>query len=250
MTDADKDKGYRILRTRGLTMRFGGVTAVDNVDFDLRDGELRCLLGPNGAGKSTFFKCLTGQLVPSEGQVMLKEQPITGRNTHEIVNMGVGIKTQVPSLFDGLTVSEHLHLSALRKVGARRAEEATCDMLAEMELEALADASVGTLAHGQRQWVELGMVLVGDPDIVLLDEPAAGMTQAELQTTISLLDKMRGRRTIIIVEHDMNFIRQIAETVTVFHRGRVLVEDTMDGISRNAEVREAYLGQKGLKDHG
>ncbi|HWW47919.1 MAG TPA: ATP-binding cassette domain-containing protein [Xanthobacteraceae bacterium] len=239
-----------ILQTQGLCKTFGGVAAIAGIDFNLKQGELRCLIGANGAGKSTFFKMLTGQITPTSGRIVIKGQDVTGWPSFKIARLGVGIKTQVPSLFDGLTVSEHLHLSALRKVGARRAEEATCDMLAEMELEALADASVGTLAHGQRQWVELGMVLVGDPDIVLLDEPAAGMTQAELQTTISLLDKMRGRRTIIIVEHDMNFIRQIAETVTVFHRGRVLVEDTMDGISRNAEVREAYLGQKGLKDHG
>lgn len=239
-----------ILQTQGLCKTFGGVAAIAGIDFNLKQGELRCLIGANGAGKSTFFKMLTGQITPTSGRIVIKGQDVTGWPSFKIARLGVGIKTQVPSLFDGLTVSEHLHLSALRKVGARRAEEATCDMLAEMELEALAGASVGTLAHGQRQWVELGMVLVGDPDIVLLDEPAAGMTQAELQTTISLLDKMRGRRTIIIVEHDMNFIRQIAETVTVFHRGRVLVEDTMDGISRNAEVREAYLGQKGLKDHG
>lgn len=239
-----------ILQTQGLCKTFGGVAAIAGIDFNLKQGELRCLIGANGAGKSTFFKMLTGQIAPTSGRIVIKGQDVTGWPSFKIARLGVGIKTQVPSLFDGLTVSEHLHLSALRKVGARRAEKATCDMLAEMELEALADASVGTLAHGQRQWVELGMVLVGDPDIVLLDEPAAGMTQAELQTTISLLDKMRGRRTIIIVEHDMNFIRQIAETVTVFHRGRVLVEDTMDGISRNAEVREAYLGQKGLKDHG
>lgn len=232
------------LEARGLWRTFGGVAAVAGVDFTLAQGELRCLIGANGAGKSTFFKMLTGQLAPTRGRIALKGEDITGRAPFQVARLGVGIKTQVPSLFDGLPVAENLWLAAQRTQGARRADAVTADLLDEVRLGPLADAEVGTLSHGQRQWVELGMVLAGDPDLLLLDEPAAGMTFEEVEATIALIRKMRGRRTLVIVEHDMHFIRRIAERVTVLHRGRVLVEDTMDSILRNPEVREAYLGQR------
>ncbi|HEX7045040.1 MAG TPA: ATP-binding cassette domain-containing protein [Burkholderiales bacterium] len=233
-----------ILEARDLWRTFGGVAAVAGVDFALEEGELRCLIGANGAGKSTFFKMLTGQLAPSRGRIVLKGEDITGRPAFEIARRGVGIKTQVPSLFDGLTVAENLWLAARRAHGARRADAVTADLLGEIRLAARADDEVGTLSHGQRQWVELGMVLAGEPDLLLLDEPAAGMTADEVEATVALIKAMRGRRTLVIVEHDMHFIRRIAEKVTVFHRGRVLVEDTMDSILRNPEVRDAYLGQR------
>ena len=244
MTDADKDKGYRILRTRGLTMRFGGVTAVDNVDFDLRDGELRCLLGPNGAGKSTFFKCLTGQLVPSEGQVMLKEQPITGRNTHEIVNMGVGIKTQVPNVFDGITVYENVRLSARRKNTAGIARDMAEATIEKCGIKHLIRREVGQLAHGQRQLVELAMVLAAAPDLILLDEPAAGMTGDERDRLAQLVLEAARSAAVIVVEHDMQFIRQIAKFVTVFNRGAIFREAMIDDIMRDRAVQEIYLGKQ------
>jgi len=244
MTDAEKDKGYRILRTRGLTMRFGGVTAVDNVDFDLRDGELRCLLGPNGAGKSTFFKCLTGQLVPSEGQVMLKEQPITGRNTHEIVNMGVGIKTQVPNVFDGITVYENVRLSARRKNTAGIARDVAEATIEKCGIKHLIKREVGQLAHGQRQLVELAMVLASAPDLILLDEPAAGMTGDERDRLAQLVLEAARSAAVIVVEHDMQFIRQIAKFVTVFNRGAIFREAMIDDIMRDRAVQEIYLGKQ------
>jgi len=244
MTDAEKDKGYRILRTRGLTMRFGGVTAVDNVDFDLRDGELRCLLGPNGAGKSTFFKCLTGQLVPSEGQVMLKEQPITGLNTHEIVNMGVGIKTQVPNVFDGITVYENVRLSARRKNTAGIARDVAEATIEKCGIKHLIRREVGQLAHGQRQLVELAMVLAAAPDLILLDEPAAGMTGDERDRLAQLVLEAARSAAVIVVEHDMQFIRQIAKFVTVFNRGAIFREAMIDDIMRDRAVQEIYLGKQ------
>jgi len=244
MTDAEKDKGYRILRTRGLTMRFGGVTAVDNVDFDLRDGELRCLLGPNGAGKSTFFKCLTGQLVPSEGQVMLKEQPITGLNTHEIVNMGVGIKTQVPNVFDGITVYENVRLSARRKNTAGIARDMAEATIEKCGIKHLIKREVGQLAHGQRQLVELAMVLAAAPDLILLDEPAAGMTGDERDRLAQLVLEAARSAAVIVVEHDMQFIRQIAKFVTVFNRGAIFREAMIDDIMRDRAVQEIYLGKQ------
>jgi branched-chain amino acid transport system ATP-binding protein len=233
-----------IVETHDLWRTFGGVAAVAGIDFSLREGELRCLIGANGAGKSTFFKMLTGQIKPSAGRILIKGRDVTGWPSFRIARLRVGIKTQVPSLFDGLSVAENLRLSALRSLGGRHADAATRAVMDEIRMSHLADVDVGTLAHGQRQWVELGMVLVGDPDLVLLDEPAAGMTHAEVESTIALLNTMRGRRTMVIVEHDMNFIRRIAEVVTVFHRGRVLAEDTIDRILRHPEVRAVYLGQK------
>ena len=232
------------LEARDLWRTFGGVAAVAGVDFTLAQGELRCLIGANGAGKSTFFRMLTGQLAPTRGRIRLKGHDITGRAPFEVARLGVGIKTQVPSLFEGLPVAENLWLAARRAQGARRADAVTAELLEELRLARVADAEVGTLSHGQRQWVELGMVLAADPELLLLDEPAAGMTSDEVEATVALIERLRGRRTLVIVEHDMHFVRRIAEKVTVLHRGRVLVEDTMDSILSNPAVREAYLGSR------
>ncbi|MCW5773334.1 MAG: ATP-binding cassette domain-containing protein, partial [Rhodospirillaceae bacterium] len=206
-----------ILETRGLTKRFGGVPAVDEVDFRLAEGELRCLIGPNGAGKSTFFKMITGQLAPTSGRVLFRGEDVTGRERHALAARGIGIKTQVPSVFDGLTVRESLQLSARRfhpAAAAARLVEAT---LAETGLGPVAARRVGELAHGQRQWVELAMVMAREPQLMLLDEPTAGMTPEETARTAELIRKMRQRRAMIVVEHDMQFVRMIAEGVTVFH---------------------------------
>ena len=232
-----------ILQTHELWRTFGGVAAVAGVDFELREGELRCLIGANGAGKSTFFKMLTGQLKPTSGRITLYGKDITGLPSFAIARMGVGIKTQVPNLFDGLSVRENLFVAARYALPARRATEAVDAMLEHIQMIPQAHLVTGSLAHGHRQWVELGMILISDPRLVLLDEPAAGMTAGEVERTIALLETMRGTRSFIIVEHDMHFIRRIAEQVTVFHRGRVLAEDTMDALVRNTEVRNAYLGQ-------
>lgn len=234
-----------ILQTTELWRTFGGVAAVAGVDFQLREGELRCLIGANGAGKSTFFKMLTGQLKPTSGRISLYGKDITNLPSFAIARMGVGIKTQVPNLFNGLSVRENLLVAARFRMAAKQAAEAADAMLEHIQMTTQAKLPTGSLAHGHRQWVELGMILINDPKLVLLDEPAAGMTAGEVERTISLLESMRGRRSFIIVEHDMHFIRRIAERVTVFHRGRVLVEDTMDEIVRNIEVRDAYLGQHG-----
>ncbi|HUH87118.1 MAG TPA: ABC transporter ATP-binding protein [Pusillimonas sp.] len=234
-----------ILQTHELWRTFGGVAAVAGVDFELREGELRCLIGANGAGKSTFFKMLTGQLKPTSGRISLYGKDITGLPSFAIARMGVGIKTQVPNLFNGLSVRENLLVAARYGMTARQAAEAVDSMLDRIQMASQAHIPAGSLAHGHRQWVELGMILINDPKLVLLDEPAAGMTAGEVERTIALLQDMRGTRSFIIVEHDMHFIRRIAERVTVFHRGRVLVEDTMDAVVRNSEVRQAYLGQHG-----
>jgi len=235
-----------ILETRGLSKRFGGVTAVAAVDFRLDPGELRCLIGPNGAGKSTFFKMLTGQLRPTSGAILLDGHDIVGAQPHEIGRRGVGIKNQVPDVMNGLTVRENLWLAAhtrQRGIMAKSAAGAVADRLA---LGPILDRYVGELAHGQRQWVEIGMVLVCEPKIILLDEPAAGMSDEESDRTARLIREVNEHATIVVVEHDMQFIRQIARKVTVFHQGRILIEDSFDHVIADPVVRDVYLGRGGV----
>jgi len=233
-----------LVETHGLGMRFGGVQAVRNVDFALGERELRCLIGPNGAGKSTFFKMLTGQLQPTSGRVLLRGEDISHASPYEIARRGVGIKTQVPSVFDGLTVRENLWLAATRLHRGAHARAAVDAMLERVGLTAIASRIVGQLAHGQRQWVELGVVLSTNPDLVLLDEPAAGMTDREVSRTAELVREINKTKALIVVEHDMQFIRMIATKVTVFNQGAVLVEDNVEAIMRNPTVRDVYLGKQ------
>jgi branched-chain amino acid transport system ATP-binding protein len=233
-----------LLQTRDLSMHFGGVKAVRNVDFALAEGELRCLIGPNGAGKSTFFKMLTGQLEPTHGQVLFRGHDISHAHAHQIARLGIGIKTQVPSVFDGLSVRDNIWLAASRQNSKERAKRLVDEMLERIGLVDAAERLVGQLAHGQRQWVELGLVLSTDPELILLDEPAAGMTHEEVLKTAELVREINRSKALIVVEHDMQFIRMIAKQVTVFNQGSVLVEDTVDNIMRNPQVRDIYLGKQ------
>lgn len=233
-----------LLQTRDLSMHFGGVKAVRNVNFTLAEGELRCLIGPNGAGKSTFFKMLTGQLEPSHGQVLFRGHDISNAYAHEIARLGIGIKTQVPSVFDGLSVRENIWLAASRIHSSERVNGIVDEMLERVGLTAAAKRLVGQLAHGQRQWVELGIVLSTDPELILLDEPAAGMTHEEVHKTAELVREINRSKALIVVEHDMQFIRMIARQVTVFNQGTVLVEDAVENILRNPLVRDIYLGKQ------
>ena len=233
-----------ILETRDLSKRFGGVAAVNEVDFSLGEGELRCLIGPNGAGKSTFFKMLCGQLKPSGGQVLFRGNDVTGAEPHGIARTGMGIKTQVPSVYDGLSIHENIMLSAWRTRSKNDASVLVGDLLARIRLADQAERLVGHLAHGQRQWVELAIVLAQEPVLVLLDEPTAGMTLDEVESTAALIRDINQTYSIIVVEHDMQFIRMIAETVTVFHQGKILAEDNVDNIMRDAAVRDVYLGKQ------
>jgi len=233
-----------LLQTLDLSMHFGGVKAVRNVNFSLAEGELRCLIGPNGAGKSTFFKMLTGQLEPSHGQVLFRGYDISRAHAHQIARLGIGIKTQVPSVFDGLSVRENIWLAASRIHSGEQARRLVDEMLERIGMTKAADMIVGQLAHGQRQWVELGLVLSTDPELILLDEPAAGMTHEEVQKTAELVREINRTKALIVVEHDMQFIRMIAKQVTVFNQGSVLVEDNVDNIMRNPMVRDIYLGKQ------
>ena len=232
------------LETKNLSMRFGGICAVDNVDFKLNAGELRCLIGPNGAGKSTFFKCVTGQLEPTGGQVFMRDEEVTGWSPHEIASLGVGIKTQVPSVLDGLTAFENIWLAARRFLSVTDANRMTDEVISRLSLGDIINSDVGQLAHGERQRVELGIVMAADPWLILLDEPAAGMSAKDVDSLTNIIHEMLKSAAVIIVEHDMQFIRSIASTVSVFHQGAMLIEDHVDRVMANQTVRNVYLGKK------
>jgi branched-chain amino acid transport system ATP-binding protein len=176
--------------------------------------------------------------------VLFRGRDISNAHAHQIARMGIGIKTQVPSVFDGLSVRENIWLSASRIHSGERANAAVDEMLERLSLAAAAGRLVGQLAHGQRQWVELGIVLSTDPELILLDEPAAGMTHDEVYKTAELVREINRSRALIVVEHDMQFIRMIAKQVTVFNQGSVLVEDAVENILRNPLVRDIYLGKQ------
>jgi branched-chain amino acid transport system ATP-binding protein len=233
-----------ILETRELEKSFGGVHALASVSFGLERGELRCLIGPNGAGKSTFFKLLTGQIRPTAGAILFEGKDVTRALPHEIGRLGIGIKNQVQDVFNGLSVAENLYLAASSTRRRRQASEHARELALRLGLEDLLDAPVGTLAHGQRQWVEIAMVVARAPKLVLLDEPSAGMTIEETRRTALLIREVNRSASLIVVEHDMQFIRQIAHKVTVFHQGGILLEDSFERVVADPVVRAVYLGRR------
>ncbi len=233
-----------LLQTHDLNVRFGGVHATRDVNFTLAENELRCVIGPNGAGKSTFFKLLTGQVKPTSGLIVFRGKDISRTQPHEPGRLGIGIKTQVPSLFNGLSVWENVWIAAQRKYQKRAADDVTRRTLERVGMLGDRQAITGTLAHGQRQWVELAVVLAADPPLILLDEPAAGMSDAEVARTAELILEINRQHALVVVEHDMGFIRMIAKKVTVLHQGQVIREDTPDRIMSDPLVQQIYLGKK------
>ena len=233
-----------VLEARGVVKEFGGLRAVAGVDLTLRRGELRCLIGPNGAGKSTLFKLLAGVLRPTAGTIRFKGLDLSRLEPHEVARAGIGIKFQVPRVYDRLSVAENLWLAANFRHGRAAAGAAVERALAQVGFGERREATVAHLSHGDRQWVEIGMVLAAEPELILLDEPTAGMTRAEARRTAGLVREINRRATVVVVEHDMDFVRQLAATVTVLHRGAVLAEGSMDEIRDNATVRDIYLGTR------
>jgi branched-chain amino acid transport system ATP-binding protein len=233
-----------LLKTKALNMRFGGVHATRDVNFSLAENELRCVIGPNGAGKSTFFKLLTGQVKPTSGQIFFRGRDISRMQPHEPGRLGIGIKTQVPSLFNGLSVWDNVWLSARRIHKDKLAAQVTADTLERVGMLAQKDMLAGVLAHGQRQWVELAVVIASNPPLILLDEPAAGMSDGEVARTAELILEINRQHALVVVEHDMSFIRMIARKVTVLHQGEIIREDTPDRIMADPLVQQIYLGKK------
>ena len=232
-----------LLATEALTMRFGGVLAVDRVDMSIAEGELRCLIGPNGAGKSTLFRCLTGQYRPTSGRVLFRGRDVTGFDPFRMARLGIGIKMQVPALFDGLPVVEGVRLAARRLHGELAARRLADAALGRLGISHLGGRPAGLLAHGQRQLAELATVVAPGPDLVILDEPTAGMGVEETAQTAALIRDLNRDHAVIVVEHDMAFIRAIARTVTMLHQGRVLMQDDAGVVLDDARVRDVYLGR-------
>lgn len=236
--------GEIILQARGLGISFGAVDAVKAVDFDLRQGELRCLIGPNGAGKTTFFRLLSGQYPPTRGTITFKGKSLNALQPYQIARLGIGVKTQVPSLFEGLSVAENIDMAVRRRAKGRAVKVIVNEVLEQIGLADLRDRACAELAHGQRQWVELGQILASKPAVALLDEPAAGMTHDESLKTVRIIRDITRESAVIVVEHDMDFIRLIGERVTVFERGTVIAEGSFDEIAKDPQVRAAYLGRE------
>lgn len=240
-----------ILEIDRLSQQFGGLKAVDDVSMSLAPGELRCIIGPNGAGKSTLFNLISGAMRPTSGSIQFQGRDITGLPVHRVAKLGIGRKFQVPSIFETLTVRENLGVAALDKRLApidlfRRARHgrAVDDTLARVNLGDRAGVAAGALAHGEKQWLEIGMALMTDPLLLLLDEPTAGMTGDETHQTASLVRALTDRLTILVIEHDMQFVRDIASRITVLHRGAVLREGTLAEIEGDEGVRDVYLGRR------
>lgn len=236
-----------VLEAKDLSMHFGGVVALNNVSLGLRRNELRCLIGPNGAGKSTFFRCISAQYQPTAGEVWLAGERCTGLPMHEMARRGVGLKTQVPSLMNGLSVAENLWLGARARRDrkpdeVRQAVDAVLDQVPSVS--ALLKNDTGRLAHGQRQLVELAVVLAATPWLLLLDEPAGGLTHDEVEDMADLIRSLGQSMTIIVVEHDMSFVRQLDSQVTVFHQGCVLADGPAAAVFEDERVRSVYLGRK------
>lgn len=238
-----------------IGVAFSGIKAVDQVSMVVDQGELRVLLGANGAGKTTLMDLISGKTKSTEGKIYLYDDDITNQSEHRIARAGIGRKFQIPSVFRGLSVRRNLEVASCRnphvfanlRFGLAAPNRTRIDEV--LRLTGLSEASeqiAGGLSHGQTQWLELGMLIVQDPKVLLLDEPTAGMTQDETHKTAEIIKGLRGQHTILVVEHDMSFVREIAERITVMHLGRVLAEGDMAAIEANQDVRRAYLGSRGI----
>ncbi|KUP96021.1 urea ABC transporter ATP-binding protein UrtD [Thermobifida cellulosilytica] len=239
-----------LLRLSGIRVVFGSFTAVDGVDLSVAENELRFLIGPNGAGKTTLIDVVTGRVRPSGGRVLFGGRDITGLREHAIVRAGIGRTFQTATVFEQLTVADNVDLAACYRMGPLRLlrrrrglSDTVAAVLERVGLLALADRPAGVLSHGQRQWLEIGMLLAQSPRLLLLDEPVAGMSAGERERTGELLVEIAADHTVVVVEHDMDFLRRYARDVTVLHEGRVLTEGTVAQVQADERVQEVYLGR-------
>ena len=250
-----------ILSVSGVTKSFDGFKAIDDLNFYLEEGELRTVIGPNGAGKSTFMDILTGRTRPDTGSVVLHEKNGQDRNLaklreFEINRLGMGRKFQTPSIYKSHTVYDNLVLSlnqprgvwaALTYRESKEDQERIMEVLKTIRLDDKKDGLAGSLSHGQKQWLEIGMLLTQNPRILLIDEPAAGMSDEETDRTGELLLSLEKKHSLIVIEHDMEFIRQIARKVTVLHQGHVLKDGSFESVKSDPKVIEVYLGRQGKR---
>jgi urea transport system ATP-binding protein len=251
MIAARKNSSDFLLAVEGLTVSFDGFKAVDNLSFYLDPKEIRVIIGPNGAGKTTVLDLICGKTKATSGSIKFAGKELTKMKEHQIVHSGVGRKFQTPSVFEDLTVFENLEVSYPKGhsvIGAlafkRDAEviEAVEEIAATIFLTDALHKSAASLSHGQKQWLEIGMLLIQKPALLMLDEPVAGMSVAERQKTAELLRVITKDHTVLVIEHDMQFVGDIADRVTVMHQGKVLSEGSIEHVKSDPKVIEVYLG--------
>ncbi|CUI42036.1 urea ABC transporter ATP-binding protein UrtD [Achromobacter dolens] len=239
------------LYIEGLTVSFNGFVAVNDLNLYVDQGELRVVIGPNGAGKTTLLDLICGRTKATSGSIRFKDTELTGLAEYEIVRAGVGRKFQTPSIYETLSVRENLEVSypagrgVLGALTFRRSPavlERVEQVAEEIFLADQLDRSAELLSHGQKQWLEIGMLLMQEPELMMLDEPVAGMSVSERERTAELLNRISRNRSLIVIEHDMEFVKNIAHKVTVLHQGRVLAEGSMDKVQSDPRVVEVYLG--------
>ena len=242
-----------VLETKELTKQFGGLTAVNAVSMHINEGDIVGLIGPNGAGKTTMMDIITGKTRPDTGAVWFgARMNLLRMSEAEIAEAGIGRKFQKPTVFEHHTVFENLELSMAGPKGVWRTwrarlspieRERIDEVLTLIGLEDEAQRNAGALSHGQKQWLEIGMLLMQNPLLLLVDEPAAGMTHQEMDRTVELLTSLAGEHSVVVVEHDMDFVRALNSRVTVLHQGSVLAEGNMDQVQNDPKVVEVYLGE-------
>jgi urea transport system ATP-binding protein len=239
------------LMIEDLTVSFDGFKAVDALNFYLDKNELHVVIGPNGAGKTTVLDLICGKTKSTSGSIKFLNQELTKMAEHEIVRAGVGRKFQTPSIYENLTVFENLEVSypfgrgVFGSLTFKRSEEVKSkihEIARDIMLEDALETESGLLSHGQKQWLEIGMLLIQDPQLLMLDEPVAGMSVREREQTAELLKRISRGRSVLVIEHDMDFVKQIAQKVTVLHQGKILAAGDMEKVQNDPEVIEVYLG--------
>lgn len=242
-----------VLSVTDLNVVFSGFKALKGVDLEVYDGEIVTIIGPNGAGKSTLLDAIVGKSPVASGKVLYHDKDITNRNPHEIARMGIGRKFQNPNVYNELTVFENILLALkgshgiLASMTAKLTKAKKGKIYDVLERTALVDQAfeqVSSLSHGQKQWVEIGMVLAQDPSVVLLDEPTAGMTADETYMTGEIIKSISQSHSVVVIEHDMDFVKQIAERIVVLHQGSVLAKGSVQEVQSNPDVIEVYLGRE------
>jgi urea transport system ATP-binding protein len=244
-----------LLEIRNIIMDFDGFHAIDDLSMDVEEGEVRFLIGPNGAGKTTCIDVISGLINPTSGTVTFDGERIDSTSEFDIVKRGIGRTFQNPTVFDDLTVVENIDLAANFRMSLfkllRQRKGVSPEVQSAMDTVGLSDQGerkAGELSHGQKQWLEIAMLLALDPRMLLLDEPVAGMSKEERTQTGDLVTEIAKTRTVMIVEHDMDFVRRFATGVTVMHDGKILTEGTIDEVQANEEVQEVYLGRSEVEE--
>jgi urea transport system ATP-binding protein len=241
-----------MLKVRDLGIRFGGFWGVEKINLDVELGEIRGVIGPNGSGKSTLFNLIVGKYTPTVGEIHFQDKPLKKLSAEQRAREGITIKFQITSIFEGLTARQNLIMGLVgpRPLNAARMglssdafDEEVASLLELTGLSQKADMQASALSHGEKQWLEIGMAFATKPKLLLLDEPTSGMGREETAKTASLIKKMRGDRTILVIEHDMEFVKSVSQRITVLYRGSVLTEGTYDEIKSDERVVNAYLGK-------